>query len=187
MTDNWWHQVPTMAMLNAKIIGAISSEACIQSAAAANGVGGNYPLINVSHLTGLMYSILVVPKELYTLADAGGREPNDPLAEELSPAVQELQHQIDNLHLEQYLDVSVAPQRYLDNPPREVLRLLRNAVSHVNYEIQGSPPSWSLRFWNSAGSGATNWKATCTVAQLETLLLSLANALHRYYLGHHHS
>ena len=182
----WWHQVPTFALLNAQIIGRIAADDNVQAAAQASGVGGRYPLINSSFVTGLMYSILVVPKELYTLFDHRGAEPTDPLIPDSSPKARDLQGRIEDLHLEQYLEVSTSTPEYKQRPQREVVRLLRNAVAHVNYAIDGEPPAWRMRLWNT-GQNGRNWEATCSVDQLQSLLLALGNVLHSYYLQSHHA
>jgi hypothetical protein len=182
---NWWHQVPTFAILNAQIIGRIAADDNVQTAARASGVGGRYPLINSSFVTGLMYSILVVPRELYTLADAKGAEPTDLLIQDSSAQMLDLQARIDDLYLDQYLDVSIPNPKYNENPRREVVRLLRNSVAHVNYAIEGEPPAWSVRFWNTNEKGR-NWEATCSVDKLQSLLLRLGDVLHNYYLKYHH-
>lgn len=183
----WLHQVPTMALLNARIIGMIANEPSVQDAARACGVGGVYPLVNVSFLTGLMYSILVVPKELYTLSDGQGKSPTDPSRDPSNADLSTLQAEIEALQLERHLaEVKTANQQYLKRPSREVVRLLRNSVSHVNYEILGTAPAYSFRFWNKNKAGETTWEASCSVDQLQSLLLSVGNVLHRYYNSVHH-
>ena len=98
----------------------------------------------------------------------------------------ELYESVNALNIHAYFNVEVAPDVYNQSPQREIIRLLRNSVAHVNYEMIGRPPNWSMRFWNKNANGIV-WAATCGVEDLEKLLLDLGNVLHAFYLEHFHA
>ena len=69
--EYWWQQITTTSLLNAQVIGLINDQDDVQNAIHHLEIDGRYSLVNPGHLAGLMYAVLVVPRELYRLG--GGR------------------------------------------------------------------------------------------------------------------
>lgn len=113
--------------------------------------GQDFPLKNQALTLGLLYSVLVVPREIWEQDENGGTD---------FP-----------FHTEDLF--SVTEGSYDDT--WHFLRLIRNSVSHANFEITANG---EYTFWNKQQSGDVNFKVSIMHSDIFNFINELAN----YYL-----
>ena len=149
-------EVPAWAFINAEIIQeAVHRDVLVD---AIHHVEQKYGLpldslrvINPAHVLSLLYCLIVVPKELW-------------LKNEKHPVFDEL----NMLDLLRFVTIRTRPPQFDANPAFQLLRHLRNAVSHVNFAITDSG---LFIFWDQKpGDAIRLFEADMTVTQLEQFL-----------------
>lgn len=131
-----------------------------------NHIGSEIPLsefwapINVGTIFSFLYSVIVVPKEIY------GDEDN-PFFDEFPIKISEL-----------FKSVSIGRDKLDSN--FSILRFLRNSISHVNYSVDSNDGS-TIEMWNKKRNDAINIKVTTDIDLLSNFGVRISN----YYTSTH--
>ncbi|MCB0410545.1 MAG: hypothetical protein KDD29_10025 [Flavobacteriales bacterium] len=123
-----------------------------------NHIGANislnefYSPINSGSIFSFLYSLLVVPKELFTKENYNKFE--------------DFQFEIEN-----YFEIIVGEN--LITPKYKLFRILRNSISHVNYKID-MENKYSLELWNRNKQGEINVKLKSDINRLSNFAIEIA-------------
>ena len=164
-------QIPTQCWVNVAIIDRLQQTSLFKKycvdvprEAGFQGLGpeSEWPFMNLSWGAYMMYCLLVVPKELYNLPK------EDPFYTGLQKR-----------EVMQYFTISKERETFARNP-RYHLRSFRNAISHVNYEIDANS---ELTFWDHPPGEPQkrHWEVRATEDHLLEFLRVMADAWHRIY------
>lgn len=165
------HKYPPLCWVNVAIIDRISQtkefvQKCIEVPTEAGFGPPNpdepWPFMNPSWAAYMMYCLLVVPKELYQLPK------DDPFYIDLKK--KRVFHSFD-----------IKRQRMsFSDDPKYHFSSLRNAISHVNYQIDGEN---TFHFWDHPPGKPNNrhWEASIRQPDLVDFLHNMADASHRLY------
>lgn len=113
---NFRDEIPQRAFINAQIIQLAeqkeSIEGCVQQICEPYGIT-NYRMTNPAHAAGLLYCLIVVPRELWQS--------------------QSLLDRLRALEPQQFFNIRIAP--HVGDPVDSFIRHLRNAVAHADFSI----------------------------------------------------
>ena len=112
-----------------------------------------FEFVNMGNIMGLAYTSLVVPKELFT---------NKDIANEFFKS---LEPKLSSWFVIENGDA--------DTENFEFLRLLRNAISHANYELNLERNT--LLLWNETRQGQVNFKVSCEISKFVNLCLEIGS------------
>lgn len=155
------NEIPQRAYINAEILQALAQSTALD--AATKGVSskyglGQYLIFGPSHVVSLLYCLLVVPKEIW-----------------LQPADDLVWARIRKLDPAQHFDVVESDDTYAKDPPRQLIRRLRNSIAHARYDIQ---PDLSFKFCNRANRDAADtFVAISSAEQLSRFLSDVGSFL----------
>jgi len=163
-------QIPTMCCVNVAIIDRLSQstefvqkckEVPVEFGFGPPKCGDPWPFMNPSWAAYIMYCLLVVPKELYQLPK------NDSFYTDLQ------EKDVFNSF------VIKRQKRAFSDDPRYHFSSIRNAISHVNYQIDQN----TFKFWDHPPRkpNERHWEVSITEADLIAFLCKLADALNRLY------
>lgn len=166
------HEIVTGALLNGVVIKSIDQTAevrvAISKVVSPPDSARQYSLMNMAHVAGLMYCLLVVPREL-------ALEAGDPMYDGLLG-------KFAARRLDTYFNVTISDDKYKNNPSRRIIPNLRHAVAHVNFQYDLKNDE--LIFWNCESNDRTKriWEAACTREQLLEVLTVVGNVLSNEFL-----
>lgn len=163
-------QIPTMCSVNVSIIDRLSQskefvQKCIEVPVELGfghpDPGEPWPFMNPSWAAYMMYCLLVVPKELYQLPK------NDPFYADLQKK-----------DVFSNFDVKLQRKSFSDDPQYHFASL-RNAISHVNYQIDQS----TFNFWDHPPRkpNERHWEVSVEESDLMAFLCKLSDASNRLY------
>ena len=161
---NFRREIPSRAFLNAAIIDrAVQTEAFAESARLAlTGAGFapdlQYQFKNPAFIAGLLYCLIVVPKEIWISAK------DDPVYRRLEEKGLLALFKVNLKHK----DYDKAPMYYL-------IHRLRNAVAHARFSIDASQ---AFKFWDQPEKDAQrSWEASISNEHLMCFLSKLAQVI----------
>ena len=155
-------EIPSWAFINAQIIQDAERSGALAASVRRVEQGyslpaGSFRVINSAYMVSLLYCMIVVPKELW-------------LRTTLPPEIAKLESSILPLII-----VTQHSSQFEGNPLFTLLRHLRNALSHVRFEIADNG---DFSFWDQSNeSAAPSFRATMSVATLEKFLSVVGAAL----------
>jgi len=114
----------------------------------ASALSKQYSFMNAGHMAGLMYCLILVPKELSNV------DKENPILEKLPIEL---------------FTFSQANKKFNDNPQLYLLRYLRNAIAHVNFVVKEIDGVKVFTFWNIKNK-QRDWEASITLTNLNKFL-----------------
>ena len=150
-------QIPAMAFMEKQII----QEA--EKAGVLNIPQGVSSIRNISQMVGLLYCLIVVPRELW-------------LQKETHPLFLE----IDKIWLLGLVKIEIKDEMFESNPSYNLLKHLRNAISHARFSIYKDE---EFIFWDQKNESSPHcFCATFTVTNLEEFLSKVGAIFSSYGL-----
>ena len=157
-------QIPIGCALNVLIIGELKrtdifKEKCIEVPLKIGATppvkGEEWPFFNLSWGSYMMYCLIVVPKEIFDLSK------------------EDEFYQFENKDILQSFEFKKRNEKSsFDQDPKHHLRKLRNAISHVHYEIDDND---ILTLWDTyPNSGKINWEVRIGHSEMLTFLEEMA-------------
>jgi hypothetical protein len=155
-------EIPALAFISAQIVqeaerlGALF-EATHRVESQYQLPSGSLSVMNPAHILGLLYCLIVVPKELW---------------------LQDKSHlvfaRIDEAKLLSLFSITLKSRAFEKNPSHALLRHLRNAVAHVHFTLVES----NFTFWDQEPqTKQETFRATFTLASLSEFLSTVGAAL----------
>ena len=169
MVSDFREAIPTSAFLNALIIERVVRTdvfaGCardVLAEASHSDTELQYEFINPAYIVGLLYCLIVVPKETWILTN------HDPIYKRL---------QDDGLQALFKIKMTGYKEGNSDDPPMHYLiARLRNAVAHTHYSIDQFQ-AWT--FWDQKTSSSPRfWEASIPNKDLSVFLSKLAHVMH---------
>lgn len=164
---NYRNEIPLRALLNAAIVDrAVQTtqfEECVREVLTlAGSQGAEYQFKNPAFICGLLYCLIVVPKEVWISSEA------DPVYRKLeSESVVDL------------FDIRLKDHAFDTKPTYFLLHRLRNAIAHANFEVDQSQ---AFLFRDRKDKAAAHfWEAWVSNANLFRFLNSVSHALEETY------
>jgi len=163
--DDYRDEIPTRSFINAGIIyrAVVTKEfqAITQHVMAELGMpGAEYLFKNPAYISGLLYCMIVVPKEIWYLPE--------------NHAVYKLLDESDILDL---FDVTLKDAKFDTHPMYYLIHRLRNAIVHANFSINQAQ---DFSFWDRKSKSETpNWTASISNANLFLFLSQLGHLWER--------
>lgn len=157
-------EIPTRSFINALIIEEAvetrSFQDCVQQTLSKIRLPiAEYQFVNPAHLVGLLYCLVVVPKEIWLLPQ------NHILYKRLK----------EEAELEKLFSITLRDPKFDSDPVYYLMHRLRNAIAHANFSIDESQ---AFEFWDGPGKNEpANWKASITSLNL----LKFVNWLGRHW------
>lgn len=145
-------EIPTRSFINALIIEEAvktkSFQDCVRSTLSKVRLPiREYQFVNPAHLVGLLYCLVVVPKEIWLL-----------------PQNHILYRKLKEAGLLELFDFPIRDITFDSDPVYYLIHRLRNAVAHANFSIDESQ---AFEFWDTTAKGKTpHWKASVSSANL---------------------
>ena len=153
-------EIPTWAFLNMQIaqlaVRTNDFQSCVRAIEERYSLpADSLRYINLGYAVSGLYCLIVVPKELWL------RDQSDPIFSELN----------DSWWPHSGVRVDLCRPNFQENPVFYFIRALRNAISHVNFEIADNG---DFTFWDQRNAQAPrHFQATLTREVLENLLSTL--------------
>lgn len=168
MTD-YRNEIPVRAFVNALIVDELLLEpafdAATRRALAKVGVpDAQYQFKNPAYLVGLLYSLVVVPKEVWI-----GSEHHPLFAGRVATSLYDL------------FDVELCPPKHVGSV-HYLLTSLRNAIAHANFSVNESQ---GFVFWDQRRDTAVHWRVSVdngALMQFISMFGHLADRLRRDFL-----
>lgn len=149
-------EIPTRSFINALIVEAAVEtndfNECVQRTISKIRLPiADYQFINPAHLAGLLYCLVVVPKEIWLLPE------NHILYTRLEEEAQVLD----------LFDITLKDEKFESNPVYYLMLGLRNAIAHANFSIDESQ---AFHFWDARPGRQAHWKASIQSSHLLRLM-----------------
>ena len=160
---NFRRDIPVYAFLNAVIIDhVLETSTFVECQHSVLGKAGfapdlQYQFKNPAFIAGLLYSLIVVPKEIW-------------ISSEDDPIYQQLQ----NKGLLENWRIKLKDKDYDKAPMYWLIHRLRNAVAHANFSIDQAQ---AFSFWDGKKGGPRRWEAWISNADLMSFLSKLARVV----------
>jgi len=152
--------VPALAFMNAQIAQlAVHTQdfaKCMDQVVRGHYGLTEYRFINPAYAMSLMYCLIVVPKEMWSLSE------NHQVYKDLA--------QLDPVQL---FDIRIKPSRFDSHPVYYLVRHLRNSIAHANFELTASD---GFIFWE-AKAGPRHFEARASDESLALFLSRVGGCL----------